>query len=83
MKKLMVRAGIVAGATAAVLGLAGGLASAAPSHVDASQSASDTPSGTAVWLFPGIDGGSLLDPLIAVPTTALAPVDGLLTLLNR
>ncbi|GAB3573071.1 hypothetical protein GCM10027445_31690 [Amycolatopsis endophytica] len=50
----------------AALGLGGGVASAA-----------ETP----IWLVPGADLGSVLDPAVQLPTTALAPVFELLTFL--
>ena len=34
-----------------------------------------------VWVVPGVDAGSLLDPTIGLPASALAPLDGLLTYL--
>ncbi|TVT21955.1 hypothetical protein FNH06_15195 [Amycolatopsis acidiphila] len=58
---------LVAGvAGAAVLALGGGVASA-----------DEIP----VWVVPGVDAGSLLDPTIGLPAGALGPVDSLLTYL--
>ncbi|WP_243769671.1 hypothetical protein [Amycolatopsis acidicola] len=56
---------LVAGAVgAAVLALGSGVAGAA-----------EVP----IWVVPGVDGGSLLDPTVNLPTALLAPVDSLLT----
>ena len=35
-----------------------------------------------IWALPGLDVGSLLSPTVPLPTTALAPVDGLLKLIS-
>ncbi|MFC0544053.1 hypothetical protein [Kutzneria chonburiensis] len=35
-----------------------------------------------IWALPGVDVGSLLGPTVPLPTTALAPVDGLLKLIS-
>ena len=56
--------------TAALLAVGAGSASAAPS------------SGLPIWALPGLDVGSLLGPAVGLPTTALAPVDGLLKLIS-
>lgn len=87
MKKSIVRTGIVVGTALAVVGIAGGVASAASSNpqagtsAPASASAASAPSDIPIWLLPGVDVGALLDPVIAVPTTVLAPVDSLLVAL--
>ncbi|HVV08874.1 hypothetical protein [Amycolatopsis sp.] len=66
MRRVVSRA-LVAGAVgAAVFALGSGIASA-----------DETP----IWLVPGVDAGSVLDPTIGLPTAALAPVDSLLTFL--
>ncbi|UQS21431.1 hypothetical protein L1857_00600 [Amycolatopsis thermalba] len=64
MRRSVVR--VLAGGViaAAALGLGGGVASA-----------DEVP----IWVVPGVDAGPLLDPTIGLPTTALAPVYGLLT----
>ena len=68
MVRKLVRRALVAGAVGAVaLGLGGGIASAAD--------------GPAVWVVPGVDAGALLGPTVGLPTSALAPADGLLTYL--
>jgi hypothetical protein len=84
MKKSIARAGIVVGAALAVVGIAGGVASATPvnpaagTSASASAAAAGAPSDIPIWLLPGVDAGALLDPVIAVPTTVLAPIDSLL-----
>jgi len=72
MKKSFGR--VLAGTALAVVltGLVGGVADAAP------LAAADVP----VRLLPGVDAGSLLDPVVGVPAGALAPVAGLLTFLG-
>ncbi|WP_158887169.1 hypothetical protein [Amycolatopsis anabasis] len=70
MKRTASRILVTAAASAAVLGLAGGVAAADPV-------ASDAP----IWVVPGLDLGSLLGATVSLPTTALAPVHGLLTTL--
>jgi hypothetical protein len=63
----VVSGALVAGAVgAAVLGLGGGVANAADNN-------------TPIWVVPGLDAGSLLDPTVGLPTAALAPIDSLLT----
>lgn len=56
-----------------------GLLSAALLAVGAGSAVADT---LPVWALPGVDVGSLLGPTVPVPTTALAPVDGLLKLIS-
>jgi hypothetical protein len=65
VRKLIVRSLVAGVAGAAALGLGSGVASA------------DTP----IWLVPGVDAGSLLSPTTGAPTSALAPIDSLLTYL--
>ena len=75
MKKSIVR--IVAGTAVALAAVAvtGGIASAAPAApTPTATTSSDTP----IWLIPGVDLGSILDPTIGIPAQVFAPVDGLL-----
>jgi hypothetical protein len=65
-------------AAAALFGLAGGVADAAP----ATPAAVSADPGTAIWALPGLDVGSLLGPTIAAPAQLLAPLDGLLNLFS-
>jgi hypothetical protein len=66
----VVSGALVAGAVGVtVLGLGGGVANAADN--------------TPIWVVPGLDGSSLLDPTIGLPTAALAPIDSLLTFFAR
>lgn len=65
VRKLILRSLVAGVAGAAALGLGSGVASA------------ETP----IWLVPGVDAGPLLGPTVGLPTTALAPIDGLLTYL--
>jgi hypothetical protein len=65
VRRILSRA-LIAGAVGAVaFGVGGGVASA------------DTP----IWVAPGVDGSALLGPVADLPTTALAPVDQVLTYL--
>ena len=73
MKSKAVVVGLI---TAGLLTVAAGAASAAP----VSPSVADA--GVPIWAVPGLDVGSLLDPTIPLPTTALAPIDGLLKLVS-
>ncbi|GAA0601699.1 hypothetical protein GCM10010174_17070 [Kutzneria viridogrisea] len=59
---------VVAGTVAALAltGLTGGIAHA----------------GTPVYVLPGVDLGSVLDPTVPVPTEALGPIAHLLTFLH-
>ncbi|HEV3362120.1 MAG TPA: hypothetical protein VG247_35355 [Pseudonocardiaceae bacterium] len=75
MRKSLVR--IVAGTTLALVAVAvtGGIASAAPAApTPPATTSSDTP----IWLLPGVDLGSVLDPTVGIPAEVFAPVDGLL-----
>ena len=56
-----------------------GLLTAALLAVGAGSASADT---LPIWALPGVDVGSLLGPTVPVPTTALAPVDGLLKLIS-
>jgi hypothetical protein len=59
--------------------IAVGLLTAALLAVGAGSAAADT---LPIWALPGVDVGSLLGPTVPLPTTALAPVDGLLKLIS-
>ena len=67
MRKVVSRALVIGALSAGVLGLGGGVASAAD--------------GTPIWVAPGVDLGSLLSPTVGAPTALLGPVDSLLTYL--
>ncbi|WP_205215126.1 hypothetical protein [Amycolatopsis albispora] len=67
MKKLVSRVLVTGVAVAAFSGAAGGVASAADS--------------TPIWVLPGVDLGSVLDPTIGIPG-GLAPVFDLLKLIG-
>lgn len=64
--------------TAVALGFAAGPAAAEGSAPRTSVNTAETP----VWLAPGVDIGTVADPLLQTPTAALQPVVGTLTLLN-
>lgn len=72
---------VLLGTVAAVLltGAAGGVASATEANPAPNLSSQQ---GVPIWLLPGVDLGSLLGPTVPLPTQALAPVDGLLTLIS-
>ncbi|MFC4003246.1 hypothetical protein ACFS2C_15725 [Prauserella oleivorans] len=57
------------------------VATAAASLAAASGVAAAEPQDPATWLLPGVDAGALLGPTVGLPTDALAPLYGVLTLL--
>jgi hypothetical protein len=71
MKKIAARILIPIATASVLLGLAGGVASAAPVVQD-----------TPIWALPGLDVGGLLGPLVQAPTELLAPIYGILTLIS-
>lgn len=71
MKKIAARILIPFAAAAVLLGLSGGVASAAPVVQD-----------TPIWALPGLDVGGLLGPLVGAPTELLAPIYCLITLVS-
>ncbi|MCU1683387.1 MAG: hypothetical protein JWQ81_4126 [Amycolatopsis sp.] len=78
MKRKTARILLPLAAAAALFGLAGGVADAAP----ATPAAASADPGTAIWALPGLDVGSLLGSTIAAPTQVLAPLYGLITLIS-
>ena len=56
-----------------------GLLTAALLAVGAGSASADT---LPIWALPGLDVGTLLGPTVPVPTSVLAPVDGLLKLIS-
>jgi hypothetical protein len=77
MKRIASRVLVPAAAAAAMFGLAGGVAHAAPEA-----QAAPVAQGVPVWVLPGLDLGSVLDPSVALPAQALAPVVGLVSLVG-
>jgi hypothetical protein len=89
MTKSMTRLVIGAVGALALAGLTSGIASAAQpapaaltTTVPAAGASAGAPADVPIWLLPGVDLGSVLDPTIGIPTEVLGPVDGLLTLVN-
>lgn len=66
VRKVVSRALVVGVLSAGALGLGAGVASA-----------DETP----IWVVPGVDLGSVLDPTVGLPAGALGPVDSVLTYL--
>ncbi|GAA4540172.1 hypothetical protein [Amycolatopsis samaneae] len=67
MKRIAARVLLPLAAAAALTGVAGGVADAAPA---------DTPH---IWVTPDLDLGGLLRPTVPAPTQLLAPIFGLIT----
>ena len=78
MKRKAARILLPLAAAAALFGLAGGVADAA----QATPAATSTDPGTAIWVIPGLDVGSLLGPTIGAPAQVLAPLYGLISLIS-